>query len=171
MFPIPGLWNDIGEAVAGDELFDDYALGALETRCRTSHESLIDWMEDYKAHCVMMSLASPPQQELTMRRELFGASLECLSLIKRLLATVCDAERVKLENETQALANLILELQKQPSPKHSWLFSGHEVGVAYTCMLTKDQWAENITYDSEYEQRMASRNRYNTWSNTLRMTA
>ena len=170
MFPVPGLWHDISDAVTGPQLFDDHALTVLNSRCRKAHQDLIDWMEDYKSHCVRMSFASPPPQELAMRRELFGAALECLCIVKRLLATVCDSERSKLEDEAQALAHLILDLQKQPSPKHSWLFTGHEVGVAYTVMLTKDQWEGHSEYDSDYDRRMASRTRYNTWSNTLRMT-
>jgi hypothetical protein len=170
MFPMPGLWRDVGEAITGPDLFDDQAIAALEVRCRKAHRDYIDWMEDYKSHCVRLSLASPPLMELGLRRELFGTVLECLSIVKRLLATVCDKERVSLEAETQALARLILDLQKQPSPKHSWLFSGHEVGVAYTVMLTKDQWETQVEYESEFERRMAVRTRYNTWSNTLRMT-
>lgn len=171
MFELPGLWHDVGETLTGPQLFDDEAMLALEIRCRNSHVGFINWMEDYKSHCVRMSLAATPCSELAMRRELFGAALECLTIVKRLLASVCDREREKLEVEAQALAHLILDLQKQPSPKHSWLFSGHEVGVAYTVMLTKDQWEGSFTYDSEYDRRMASRLRYNTWSNTLRMTA
>ena len=170
MFSLPGIWRDIADVVTGPLLFDDHALAELECRCRTAHKDFIDWMEDYKAHCVKMSLASPPPQELAMRRELFGAALECLAILKRLSSTVCDAERLKLEIEAQALAHLILDLQKQPSPKHSWLFSGHEVGVAYTVMLTKDQWEEDVSSCTLYERKMASRTRYNTWSNTLRMT-
>lgn len=168
MFPISGIWHDITQVVKSDQLFDDFAIAALDLRCRNSHQDLLDWMEDYKSYCVKMSLTAPPPQELTMRRELFGAALECLSIVKRLLATVCDVERSKLEKETQALAQLILDLQKQPSPKHSWLFAGHEVGVATTIIVTKDEWEGDFTYDSEYERRMASRTRYNMWDNTLR---
>ena len=137
MFPLSGLWCDLGEVVTGPQLFDDDALASLTMRCRKLHQDYIDWMEDYKAHCVKMSFTTPPPREITMRRELFGACLECLILVKRLLATVRDDEREKLETECQALAHLILDLQKQPSSSHSWLFSGHEVGIAYTVMLTK----------------------------------
>ena len=90
-------------------------------------------------------------------------------LAKRLLATVCEVERVKLEGETQALAHLIFDLQKQPSPKHSWLFTGHETGVAYTVTTTRDQWEEEVD-GSEMETKMATRNRYTTWSRMLRMS-
>ncbi|KAK3686490.1 hypothetical protein LTR37_019775 [Vermiconidia calcicola] len=170
MFPLPGLWHDVGEAIAGPQLFDDTALQALERRCRKAHRDILNWLEEYKSRCVRLSLTSPPQQEIAMRRELFGSALECLSIVKRILASVCDEERESLEVEAQALAHLILDLQKQPSPKHSWLFSKHEVGVAYTIMLTKGHWEGSFEYDSEYERRMALRTRYNTWSNTLRMT-
>lgn len=171
MFELPGLWHDIGDTITGTGLFDDSELAVLEHRCRKAQRAYIDWMEEYKSHCVRLSLASPPPTELALRRELFGAALECLVLIKRLLSTVCDYDRVALELETQALAHLILDLQKQPSSPNSWLFSGHEVGIAYTVMLTKDQWADNFSYLSDTERRLAIRTRYNTWSNTLRMTA
>jgi hypothetical protein len=170
MFPMSGLWHDVGKAVTGPQLFDDDTLASLAYRCRKLHKEGIDWMEEYKAHCVRLSLSTPPPEEIAMRRELFGSALECLILAKRLLATVCDDEREGLEAETQALAHLILNLQKQPSTKHSWLFSGHEVGIAYTAILTKDQWDGSYTCESEEERRLAIRKRYNTWSNTLRMT-
>jgi hypothetical protein len=159
MFSLPGLWHDVGDVVTGPQLFDDDALTRLASRCREVHQKYIDWMEDYKSHCVKLSLTTPPQSEIEMRRELFGASLECLVLVKRFLATVYDRERVKLETETQALAHLILDLQKQPSSSHSWLFSGHEVGIAYTAMLTKDQWEGHYTYESEEERKLATRTR------------
>jgi hypothetical protein len=172
MFPLPGIWHDAGESVNSAEFLHlDYTTLEIEKRCRTAHKQLLDWLEDYKAHCVRLSLASPPPSELALRRELFGATMECLAIVKRLLATVCDTDRCALEIETQALAHLMLDLQKQPSPKHSWLFSGHEVGVAYTILLTKDQWEERVSEMSFEERRMATRIRYNTWSNTLRMAA
>ena len=170
MFTLPGLWHDIGEAVNSDNFFADGSLSNLEARCRNAHKELLDWLDQYKAHCVRLSLAQPPPSELSLRRELFGSALECMAIVKRLLCTVCEAERRSLEVETQALAHLILDLQKQPSPKHSWLFSGHEVGVAYTVLLTKDQWEEDVSRRDEEGRRKATRTRYNTWSNTLRMT-
>ena len=137
LFYMPGLWHDIGRLVNGPELFDDYATAALESRCRKAQNDFIDWMEDYKAHCVRTSLATPTQQELALRRELVGMAVECLAVVKRLLATVCDHGNEKLESEAQALAHLILDLQNQPSTKHSWLFREHEVGVSHTVEQAK----------------------------------
>lgn len=170
MFRVPGIWHEVGEAVNTPSFLTGAPLRDLEFSCRRSHRELLDWMEDYKSHCVRTSFSQPPATEISLRRELFGAALECLTIVKRLLATVCEAERIQLETESVALARLILDLQKQPSPKHSWLFSGHEVGVAYTVLLTKTQWEENVSKRTPEEQRMASRTRYNQWSNTLRMT-
>lgn len=104
-----------------------------------------------------------------MRRELFGTSIESLILAKRLLATVCEPERIKLEGETQALAHLIFDLQKQPSPKHSWLFTGHETGVSQTVLDTREQW-EEVVVGSEMERKLVMRQRYMRWSRILRMS-
>lgn len=128
MLMLPDLWHHVEQAVRGPGLFDDDVLKALASRLRDVHRTILAWTEDYKAHCVRWSLVSPPQSELAMRRELLGSSLECLVILKRLLASVADEERLQLEVECQALAVLLLDLQKQPSSKHSCLFSGHEVG-------------------------------------------
>lgn len=143
-------------------------MASLEKRCRIAHNELLHWLETYKDHCVCLSLARLPASELALRRELFGSAMECLVIVKRLLATVCEADRRFLETETQALAHLILKLQTQPSPKHSWLFSDQEAGIAHTALLTKDQWEEDVSDKSLKEQNMATRARYNTWGNTLR---
>lgn len=169
MFKIPGLWRNVGEVVNSPGYCICAPMDSLETECRKAHKSLIDWLEDYKSHCVRLSLAWLPASELALRRELFGSAVECLIIVKRLLATVCDSDRQSMELETQALAHLLLDLQKQPSPSHSWLFSGHEVGVAYTMLLTKHQWEEDVSHKDAEARIQAARTRYNTWSNTLRM--
>ena len=126
-------------------------------------------MEEYKAHCVRMSLASPPPQELDLRRELMGTALECLVIVKRLFSTICDEEREKFESEAQALSHLILDLQKQPSPKHSWLFTGHETGIANSIISTKTEWETLSFYDSDYERKLACRAIYDAWDHSLRV--
>lgn len=129
MFLLPGLWQEVDLAIKSDTLFDDNALESLADRCRKIQRDILGWTEDYKNHCVRLSLAVPSAEELAMRRELFGLSLECLVIFKRLLATVADREREELEIQAQACSRLLLDLQDQPSSKHSWLFSGHEVGM------------------------------------------
>ena len=197
MFPLPGLWYDTNIVMNCDQLFDDLALYELKQRCIESQRDYLRWMEDYKSHCVRLSLAKPPQEELDLRRELFGTALEGLLLVKRLLATVSDEQREGLEPQTQALAKLLLELQEHPGPKFSWLFSGHEVGmstyrfyvclryifcratglmlfflrgagIAYTAIHTTTDWEGPFIYSSEYDRRIASRNRFNTWSKQMR---
>lgn len=128
MFKLSGVWHDTTDVVNGLELFDDDALASLKARCIDLQRQCLNWMDEYKSHCVKLSLESPPPEELAMRRELFGTSVECLILLKRIIATVSDPDREALETETQALAHLLLGLQEQPGPKFSWLFAGHEVG-------------------------------------------
>ncbi|KAI7090310.1 hypothetical protein KC356_g1731 [Hortaea werneckii] len=169
MFGIPGLWRDIDEVVNSPGYCVCAPMDLLESRGRQIHQALVDWLEDYNAHCVRLSFTQSSACELSLRRELFGSVVECLSLVKRLLATVCESSRLALEPEVQALAQLILDLQKQSSFKHSWLFSGHEAGVAYTMILTKDQWEEDVSEEDASVRIEAARKRYNAWSKTLRM--
>ncbi|KAJ3544823.1 hypothetical protein NM208_g2851 [Fusarium decemcellulare] len=168
MIMLPRLWHDIDNAVQGPELFNEEVLNSLRARCHIAHQNFLLWMEDYKAHCVTMSLSSPSPQELATRRELYGTAIECLMIVKRLLAAIDDDKRQALEKETQALAKSLLNLHNQPSPKHSWLFAGHEVSVAQSIVMTKEQWGEPFLYTSEYEKKLASRARYTFWTTKLR---
>ena len=45
----------------------------------------------------------------------------------------------------QALLHLLLDLAKQPPPKYSWMFGSQEIGVAYTVLLIKEQWEEDLS--------------------------
>lgn len=103
-----------------------------------------------------------------MRRELFGVATECLIVVKRLLGTIYDEERCHLETEAQDLAQMIYDLHKQPSAKHSWLFSGHEVSVAQGILSSKNQWAGTSTDASEGDRKTASRMRYVAWDDLIR---
>ncbi|KAM5353135.1 hypothetical protein ACJZ2D_016979 [Fusarium nematophilum] len=167
MILLPRLWHDIDNAITGPELFNEEVQDSLRGRGHDAHQNLLDWMEDYKAHCTRMSLVSPSPQELAIRRELYGTAIECLMIVKRLLAAISDDKRQTLEAEAQALAQSLLELQDQPSPKHSWLFAGHEVGVAQSIVLTRERWEGSFLYASEYERKLASRERYITWAGML----
>ncbi|KAK0255297.1 hypothetical protein LTR91_018871 [Friedmanniomyces endolithicus] len=169
MFELPGIWHDVGEAVNGADFDEIWPPTAVEARCRRSHQELLDWLAQYHAHSIRFSFTQSPPSELSIRRELYGSALECLAIVKRLLCTVCEPERRPLEAETQTLAHLLLDLQKQPGPAHSWLFSGHELGVAYTILLTKDQWADTLKGRDSHDAKIAVRTRYNNWCNTLRM--
>lgn len=113
-------------------------------------------------------MVHPSKREIDLRRETFGAALECIIIVKRLLATVCDKDRLRLELEGQAIGKLIMELQDQPLAKHSWLFTGHEVGVAQVSIMTRDAFEEDCSGQTWEEQRLATRKRYMLWSGTLR---
>lgn len=95
--------------------------------------------------------------------------MECLAVVKRLLATLCDEDRIELEQQTQALAVSLMEMQKHPSPGHSWLFTTHEIKVAWSLVRTSHEWCVETPVGQEVEaQRRATRRRYNDWSEALR---
>nr|POE75455.1 uncharacterized protein CFP56_53567 [Quercus suber] len=159
MIPLPGIWYDVTTVVNSDAFLEAADFPDVEGRCRQMHKSLIDWLEQYKMHCVRTSMSIPTDRELGLRRELFGMTLECLCLVKRLLAALCDADRFVLEVEGQALAHLLLDLQKQKAPQHAWLFSSHEIGVACNTIITKEQWEEDLSQHPKREQNLAIRTR------------
>lgn len=103
-----------------------------------------------------------------MRRELLGMGLECLAVVKRLLATVSNYEKDELEDGAQRVAHLIFDLQKETSMTHSWLFSGHEIGIAQSIVMTRDRWRELPSHGSDDEKRIAYRGAYDEWNRILR---
>ncbi|KAK4506487.1 hypothetical protein PRZ48_000219 [Zasmidium cellare] len=170
MIKMPRLWYDVGRTVEGDDLFNDDILSELGDRLHAAHQEFMDWLEEYKSYCVASSLRTPLPSEVGLRRQVFGETVECLVLVKRMLAIVCDNERIRLESEVQALARLIIDLQQQQSHRHSWLFTGHEVGVAHTAMVTREVFEEDLRGESWEVQRLACRKRNALWSGTLRTT-
>jgi hypothetical protein len=125
--------------------YDEGTLLTLELKARETHAAILQHLESYKAHVVRTSMAHAPQSELALRREVFGTALEVLCVYKRILASFCEAERAQLEVEAQALAKLIFDLQKQPAPRHSWIYSAHEKGVAAVIQETREEWERDAS--------------------------
>ncbi|QKX61714.1 uncharacterized protein TRUGW13939_08869 [Talaromyces rugulosus] len=141
MIKLPDLWHDLNRTIRGSDLFNEEGQVSLLFRCFNARQQFLDWIEEYQSYCTRMSPVSPSPQELALRRELYGTAIECLIVVKRLLETIIYTdESLAIEAEVQALAQSLLDLQKQPSPKHSWLFMGHEMGVTRSVLLTRHQW-------------------------------
>jgi hypothetical protein len=116
----------------------------LELKARETLAAILNCLEAYKAHVIRTSMSTVPQSELVLRREIYGTALETLCIYKRVLASFCEAERLQLESETQALAVQLLELQTQPAPRHSWIYSMQEKGVAAVVQMTREEWEREI---------------------------
>lgn len=140
----------------------------LTKRCREARLGYLDSLKAYKAHVLRTAFTQPSPSELALRREFYGLAHEGLILVLRLQASVCDAKRLSLEAEVLSAAQIIFEMQDQPLPQHSWLFSGHELGVAQLAVETSEQFTEDVSAQSWKDQRLAMRRRYMLWSGSLR---
>lgn len=143
-------------------------LGALAQRCRESQVGYLESLEAYKDHVVRAAFSQPSPSEIALRREVYGLAHEGLILVKRLRASVWDPDRLPLEAEVQIVAHSIFDMQDQPVSQHSWLFSGHELGVAQLALSTSDLFTEDVSTQSWESQRLAMRTRYMLWSGSLR---
>jgi hypothetical protein len=127
-----------------------------ELKARQNHYALVKALEEYKSHILRTSMAASPQAELALRREVYGTALECLCVYKRVIASFCEPERLVLESEVQALADQMFELQTLPAPRHSWLYTEHEKGVAEVVRLTRSEWEVDLSRVSvEVRRRVA----------------
>lgn len=167
IFTLPGLWHDISTAVrnSDDGVAEDVC--ELYHRARELQTAYLTWLNMYKEHCVARALAMPTEQEIHIRREVLGQSLESLLIVDLLLATVSICSSA-VECEIEALASRIMELQNQPGPKHSWLFTGQEIGVAQVAIATKGLFSMDLGMLTPQERSAEMRRRYTTWSGALR---
>ncbi|CAK1360682.1 hypothetical protein CB0940_06682 [Cercospora beticola] len=168
IFPLPGLWHDVSKALKSHQnLQESVLLHRLEQRCRALDSQYAIWREAYKEYCMSRSLAIPTEQEVNIRRETYGQALESLLIVKMLLATVISDASVVAE-EIRVLAKQIMDLQRQPVPKHSWLFTGQEVGVAQVAIATCDNFLEDLSHLPPEERLSKMQRRYMCWSGMLR---
>lgn len=147
------------EAVNPDK-YNEGTLLTLELKARETHAAILKYLDDFKAHLVRTAMSHVPASELALRREVFGTALEVLLVYKRILATFCEPERLHLEAEAQTIATQIFELQKQPAPRHSWIYSVHEQGVAAVVQLTRQEWERDL---SQLTLREKQRIAYDRW--------
>lgn len=166
MLSLASMLVDTTRAMDPDTL-DEGLLLVLELKCRQIHKEILECLEDYKAHVVRMSMAPVSHSELATRREVFGTALECLCVYKRILASLCEPERLRLENEAQAIAKLLLDLQDQPAPRHSWVYAAHEKGVAASIQATAEAWEEDLSHATFQEKRLAACARWKEFNSYL----
>ncbi|KAK5115871.1 hypothetical protein LTR85_009465 [Meristemomyces frigidus] len=166
-FVVPGLWHDVGVAVNTPEYLTNTSFPSLEARCRRAHSDLAASFEAYKAHCMGLPFTDLPATELDLRRDLYGTVRGCLGIVKCLLATICIGERRMWMAEARALACLDFNLQKQPEPRYSWLFSDQEGGVASVTLLTKYQLEGHPKTACPRAERVAARSVFNVWRDAI----
>lgn len=166
MLRLNGLLIDVTRVMDPDAALDTFLWLRTELVVRQAHKILLDAVEDYKAHVVHTAMMAPPASELDKRREIYGTALECLLLYKRMLGTVCEAERLQLETETLELADALVRLNKQqPNSKYSWIYTAEEQGLAQLILLTTHEWTVDLMHLSVKERQLES------WERWKRMTS
>ena len=166
---LPGLWHDVDEAVNRSNFLTHNAPAkSLEPRCHTIHSEIVDHFTAYQIHCRSLpSHIQLPESEFTTRREFEGLALSCFIITKYIIATICEEERHAFVAGAQAAAHLIVNLHQQQSSSLAWLYSGMQVLLANVIIRNKTQWEEDLGGETLQIQRLASRSRYNMWSNSL----
>nr|OQO24268.1 hypothetical protein B0A51_10128 [Rachicladosporium sp. CCFEE 5018] len=162
MIYFPGILAEIDTAFDDtDDCSASYKLFEIELRLRSIHQDTKNTLEAYKAHVLRTSMMRPPQCEMHKRREAFGSIMEGLCVCKRMIAAMCDSDRLQLEHEVQSIAQLILDLRdSQQDASHSWVFTNVEYGVAQLVIDTREAWIEDTSTLSPVEKRAASKRRW-----------
>lgn len=172
MLRLNGLLIDVTQVMDPDRTHDAFLLLRTELVIRQSHKILNEAIADYKAHVVRTSIMSPPASEFDKRREIYGTALECLLLYKRMLGTLCEAQRLPLEIETLAHANELIRLNKhQPNSNYSWIYTSQEQGLAQLILLTTHEWSEELALLSAKEKQVESWERWNRMTSYLHGSA
>ncbi|GIZ45829.1 hypothetical protein CKM354_000898000 [Cercospora kikuchii] len=167
IFPLPGLWHNVSKTLTSECELKVTVVSQLEQRCQALDSQYRNWLETYKEYCMSRTLAIPTEQEINIRREAYGQALESHLIVKILLGTMTsDASAVA--EEIRILAKQIMDLQKQPGPRHSWLFTGQEVGVAQVALANSNNFLEDLGQLPPKERLSRMQKRYMSWSGMLR---
>jgi hypothetical protein len=152
-----GMFIDTSWALSAEGQTDPGFILTLELKIRAIHHDLLNCLEDYEAYVIHTPLTSPVKLAPV---GVFGTALQCLCVYKRMLAALCEADRMRLENECQELAGLLLQRHKHPSTRYSWMNADLEHGVALMLQKTRTSWQEDLTDQTAAQQRLASRKRW-----------
>jgi hypothetical protein len=160
-----GFFVDTSKALSAKGQSDPGFILTLELKIRAIHHDLLNCLEDYKAHMVHITSTRPPDSASIVEQGALGTVLLCLCVYKRMLAALCEVDRLRLETECQALAVSIRQSHEQSSATHLWIFTDLECGVALILQNTRSSWEEDLTGQSAVEQRLASRKRWDDFRN------
>jgi hypothetical protein len=165
----PGMFVDTSRALSAEGRNDSGFLLALELKTRSIHRDLLHCLEDYKTCMDAMALTSLPESVLAVGSGTYQTSLVLLGVFKRMLAAICEADRLRLEAECQVLAVISLQTHEQPSATHSWLHAelGHR--IALILQDTRSSWEEDLTCQSALEERSASHKRWEIFYRRVRL--
>jgi hypothetical protein len=158
-----GLFVDTSQALSAEGQNDPGFILALELKIRAIHHDLLNCLEGYKSYMGRMALTRPPKSASIVEQGALGTVLLCLCVYKRMLAALCEVDRLRLENECQALAVFIRQPHEQSSSRHSWIYTDLEYGVALILQNTRSSWEEDLTGQSAVAQRLASRERWDNF--------
>lgn len=157
---LAGMLLTVDRAMSSSPEPDGGLLLTMELKARSAHQTLLDCLEEYKAHVLRTATLPPPDSEFSLRREVYGEILECLALYKRVIGVACEEERLQRESETQEIARLLVKLNKEPGQRHSWIFSRQEQEVATVLIATRREWEEDLSGAGPAEIRRAACKRW-----------
>jgi hypothetical protein len=155
-----GLFVGTSQALSAEGQSDPDFLLALELKIRAIHHQLLRCLEEYNVHMIRTASTSSQGSRSIVEQGAYGTCLTCLCVYKRMLAALCEDDRLRLEAECQALVVLIRQAHEQTSARHSWLHTEAEYSVAFIMRRTGPSWAEDLRGETLAEQRLASRNRW-----------
>lgn len=155
-----GLFVDTSKALSAEGQSNPGFLLALELKIRAIHHDLLSCLEELNAHMIRKASTRSYGSDTDVEQGALGRILTCLCVYKRMLAALCEGERLRLEAECQATVALIHQAQEQATARHSWIHTEVESGVAAIMQTTSPSWAEDLGVQSFAEQRLASRNRW-----------
>ena len=155
-----GLFVDTSKALSAEGQSDPGFLLALELRIRAIHHELLNCLEEYNAYVGRTASTRSQGPRSIIEQGALGRVLTCLCVYKRILAALCESDRLRLEAECQALVVLIRQAHERYSASHSWIHTEVESGVAFIMQQTSPAWAEDLRAHSFADQRLASLKRW-----------
>ena len=140
---VPGLFRDITEAVCESKALTLLEIDQLTFRARQLSSQLSQWHQKYEELIVYTNLQDTPENTETDKHvEILAVYMTCSMKMKRLTLALNPLTGTTIEDETQALADLIMELEKRAYAENprAAIFMVFKKAMARAIIATEEEW-------------------------------
>jgi len=163
---IPGTFVDV-TSIVSHENHDPAYIFRMILFIQQLRSDLLDWHDDYQSILKQAPKILPGTMEYDRQCKVVATYLSCIILVNRLLAAMNSPQRVKLELETRAYINQMLDMESeaQSTKSAACLFMAQTAGVAKATIAVTKDWLEE-PQDGE-NKGLVEKWKFDKWCRTM----
>lgn len=160
---IPGCALDVTQLICTDIPPEPKDVERIVVKLRQLRKNFLNWNKKYEKTIARCPDMYPGSANHDSHCKVFANYLSCLMVTSRLLAAISLSERRELEEESQWLANEMMELKEQVKCTPTNLFMAQTSAVANAVIATKDDWLGDGEKEMSDEKGLIKRRKLERW--------